>query len=152
MVQLTLPRNSRIKTGKIWNRPESKGEWKEFRVYGWNPEDGENPRIDCYGIDLAECGPMVLDALIKIKNEIDPTLTFRRSCREGICGSCAMNIDGTNTPGLHPGDRRGQGRCKDLSVAAHGGDQGSGARPHSSLRPVRLDRALAQDGDAAAGA
>ena len=40
---------------------------------------------------------MVLDGIIKIKNEIDPTLTFRRSCREGICGSCAMNIDGTNT-------------------------------------------------------
>ena len=40
---------------------------------------------------------MVLDAIIKIKNEVDPTLTFRRSCREGICGSCAMNIDGTNT-------------------------------------------------------
>ena len=40
---------------------------------------------------------MVLDALIKIKNEIDPTLTFRRSCREGICGSCAMNVDGRNT-------------------------------------------------------
>ena len=97
MVQLTLPRNSRIKTGKIWNRPESKGKWKEFRVYRWNPEDGENPRIDGYGINLAECGPMVLDGLIKIKNEIDSTLTFRRSCREGICGSCAMNIDGTNT-------------------------------------------------------
>ena len=97
MVQLTLPRNSRIKTGKIWNRPESKGKWKEFRVYRWNPENDENPRIDCYGINLAECGPMVLDGLIKIKNEIDSTLTFRRSCREGICGSCAMNIDGTNT-------------------------------------------------------
>ena len=97
MVQLTLPRNSRIKTGKIWNRPESKGKWKEFRVYRWNPEDGENPRIDGYGINLTECGPMVLDGLIKIKNEIDPTLTFRRSCREGICGSCAMNISGTNT-------------------------------------------------------
>ena len=40
---------------------------------------------------------MVLDALIKIKNEIDTTLTFRRSCREGVCGSCAMNIDGVNT-------------------------------------------------------
>jgi succinate dehydrogenase / fumarate reductase iron-sulfur subunit len=66
-------------------------------VYRWNPEDGENPRIDGYWINLAECGPMVLDGLIKIKNEIDSTLTFRRSCREGICGSCAMNIDGTNT-------------------------------------------------------
>jgi succinate dehydrogenase / fumarate reductase iron-sulfur subunit len=97
MVQLTLPRNSRIKTGKTWNRPEGKGKWKEFRVYRWNPEDGENPRIDGYWINLAECGPMVLDGLIKIKNEIDSTLTFRRSCREGICGSCAMNIDGTNT-------------------------------------------------------
>lgn len=43
------------------------------------------------------CGPMVLDALIKIKNEMDPTLTFRRSCREGICGSCSMNIGGSNT-------------------------------------------------------
>ncbi len=70
---------------------------RTFKVYRWNPEDGKNPRIDTYEVDLAACGPMVLDALIKIKNEIDPTLTFRRSCREGICGSCAMNIDGTNT-------------------------------------------------------
>ena len=58
---------------------------------------GKIPVTDTYEIDLDACGPMVLDALIKIKNEIDPTLTFRRSCREGICGSCAMNIDGTNT-------------------------------------------------------
>jgi succinate dehydrogenase / fumarate reductase iron-sulfur subunit len=70
---------------------------KTFRIYRWDPDTGENPRIDTYRIDLAECGPMVLDAIIKIKNEIDPTLTFRRSCREGICGSCAMNIDGLNT-------------------------------------------------------
>jgi succinate dehydrogenase / fumarate reductase iron-sulfur subunit len=97
MVRLTLPRNSRIKTGKTWNRPEGTGKWKEFRVYRWNPEDGKNPRVDSYWINLAECGPMVLDGLIKIKNEIDSTLTFRRSCREGICGSCAMNIDGANT-------------------------------------------------------
>jgi len=67
----------------------------EFRLP--NPDDGENPRVDSYVVDLDSCGPMVLDAIIKIKNEIDPTLTFRRSCREGICGSCAMNIDGTNT-------------------------------------------------------
>jgi succinate dehydrogenase (ubiquinone) iron-sulfur subunit len=53
--------------------------------------------MSTYPIDMNECGPMVLDALIKIKNEQDPTLTFRRSCREGICGSCAMNIDGRNT-------------------------------------------------------
>ena len=53
--------------------------------------------MDTYFVDLDDCAPMVLDALIWIKNVIDPTLTFRRSCREGICGSCAMNIDGTNT-------------------------------------------------------
>src|SRR3984893_7059328 len=97
MVQFPLPRNSRIKTGKTWNRPQGKGKWKEFRVYRWNPEDGKSPSIDGYWINLAECGPMVLDGLIKIMNEIDSTLTFRRSCREGICGSCAMSIDGTNT-------------------------------------------------------
>ena len=66
-------------------------------VYRWDPDTGENPRIDSFEIDLDDCGPMVLDAILKIKNEIDPSLTFRRSCREGICGSCAMNIDGTNT-------------------------------------------------------
>ena len=97
MVQLTLPKNSKISEGKTWNQPGRDGDWKEFRVYRWNPDDGRNPRIDTYHIDQKQCGPMVLDALIKIKNEIDPTLTFRRSCREGICGSCSMNIDGTNT-------------------------------------------------------
>ena len=97
MVELTLPRNSRVKTGRTWNKPQSRKGWREFRIYRWNPEDGANPRIDTYYVEEASCGPMVLDALIKIKNEIDPTLTFRRSCREGICGSCSMNIDGTNT-------------------------------------------------------
>ena len=97
MVELTLPRNSRVKTGKTWNKPQARQGWKEFRIYRWNPDDGQNPRMDTYWVEEATCGPMVLDALIKIKNEIDPTLTFRRSCREGICGSCAMNIDGTNT-------------------------------------------------------
>jgi succinate dehydrogenase / fumarate reductase iron-sulfur subunit len=70
---------------------------KKFNVYRWNPEEGGNPQIDTFEVDTAECGPMVLDALIKIKGEMDSTVTFRRSCREGICGSCAMNIDGTNT-------------------------------------------------------
>ena len=96
MVQLTLPKNSKIQPGKTWNSPETKGTWREFRIYRWNPDDSENPRIDTYWLNTEQCGPMVLDALIKIKSEIDPTLTFRRSCREGICGSCAMNIDGTN--------------------------------------------------------
>jgi succinate dehydrogenase / fumarate reductase iron-sulfur subunit len=70
---------------------------QRYAVYRHDPASGENPRVDTYDVDMAACGPMVLDALIKIKNEIDPTLTFRRSCREGICGSCAMNIDGSNT-------------------------------------------------------
>jgi succinate dehydrogenase / fumarate reductase, iron-sulfur subunit len=97
MVQLTLPKNSKVAGGKTWNQPKSEGNFKELRVYRWNPDDGKNPRLDTYFVDKDSCGPMVLDALLKIKNEIDPTLTFRRSCREGICGSCAMNIDGTNT-------------------------------------------------------
>jgi succinate dehydrogenase / fumarate reductase iron-sulfur subunit len=97
MVEFTLPRNSRMVTGTTWPRPEGATNVRTFRIYRYDPDSGRNPRIDTYFIDLDSCGPMVLDALIKIKNEIDPTLTFRRSCREGICGSCAMNIDGINT-------------------------------------------------------
>jgi succinate dehydrogenase / fumarate reductase, iron-sulfur subunit len=96
MVAFTLPRNSKVKPGKAWPAPKG-GELKEFRIYRWSPDDGENPRIDTYQVDLKACGTMVLDALIKIKNEQDPTLAFRRSCREGICGSCSMNIAGSNT-------------------------------------------------------
>ncbi len=98
MVQFTLPRNSKVKKdGKVWPAPADAKKPKTFRVYRWNPEDNANPQMDEYTIDMEKCGPMVLDALIHIKNEVDSTLTFRRSCREGICGSCAMNIDGTNT-------------------------------------------------------
>ncbi|MBZ0259299.1 MAG: succinate dehydrogenase iron-sulfur subunit [Hyphomicrobiales bacterium] len=97
MVEFTLPKNSQVGEGKTWERPSGARNVREFRVYRWNPDDGANPRVDTYAVDLDDCGPMVLDALIWIKNKIDPTLTFRRSCREGICGSCAMNIDGTNT-------------------------------------------------------
>ena len=96
MVQLTLPQNSRIRVGKTWPKPQGATKLRRFNIYRWDPDTGENPRLDTYWIDEAKCGPMVLDALIKIKTEIDPTLTFRRSCREGICGSCAMNIDGGN--------------------------------------------------------
>jgi succinate dehydrogenase / fumarate reductase iron-sulfur subunit len=92
-----LPPASRPKPGKVWKAPAGATRVKNFQIYRWDPDEGGNPRIDTYEIDLDACGPMVLDALIKIKNEVDPTLTFRRSCREGICGSCAMNIDGTNT-------------------------------------------------------
>jgi len=97
MVEFALPANSRIGTGTTHQAPPDAKRVKPFRVYRWNPDDGQNPRLDTFEIDLDACGPMVLDALIKIKNEIDSTLTFRRSCREGVCGSCAMNIDGVNT-------------------------------------------------------
>ena len=97
MVQLTLPQNSKITEGKTWQRPTGARHVTPFRIYRWNPDDNANPRMDTYFVDRDDCAPMVLDALIWIKNKIDPTLTFRRSCREGVCGSCAMNIDGTNT-------------------------------------------------------
>lgn len=97
MAEFRLPANSKISQGKTYYTAGDAKNTKPIKVYRWDPESGENPRLDTYDVDLDTCGPMVLDALIKIKNEIDPTLTFRRSCREGICGSCAMNIDGTNT-------------------------------------------------------
>src|SRR4051812_20845614 len=97
MATFTLPKNSTIQPGKTFKAEAGAKNVKAFKIYRWDPDSGENPRTDTYEIDLDKCGPMVLDALIKIKNEIDTTLTFRRSCREGVCGSCAMNIDGVNT-------------------------------------------------------
>ena len=97
MVQLTLPKNSKITPGKTWPAPAGATRTTEFRIYRWNPDDGQNPRIDTFFVDRDDCGPMVLDAIIWIKNKIDSTLAFRRSCREGVCGSCSMNIDGVNT-------------------------------------------------------
>ncbi|HXF07717.1 MAG TPA: succinate dehydrogenase iron-sulfur subunit [Candidatus Acidoferrales bacterium] len=97
MAEFKLPANSRVQVGKTYPAAQGAKRIKRFKIYRYDPETGQNPRLDTYEIDLDDCAPMVLDALIKIKNEIDPTLTFRRSCREGICGSCAMNIDGTNT-------------------------------------------------------
>ena len=97
MVEFFLPPNSKIGPGKSHPAPAGAVNVKRFKVYRWEPDSGENPHVDTYDVDIDECGPMVLDALIKIKSDTDATLTFRRSCREGICGSCAMNIDGTNT-------------------------------------------------------
>jgi succinate dehydrogenase / fumarate reductase iron-sulfur subunit len=96
MAEFNLPQNSRLVEGKAWPKPATAGKLTEFKIYRWNPDDTENPRTDTYFVDREDCGPMVLDALIWIKSKIDPTLTFRRSCREGICGSCAMNMDGKN--------------------------------------------------------
>ena len=97
MAEFRLPANSRVTEGKVFPAPAGAKDVKRFKIYRWDPEGAGNPSLDTFEIDRAECGPMVLDALIKIKNEVDATLTFRRSCREGICGSCAMNIDGVNT-------------------------------------------------------
>jgi succinate dehydrogenase / fumarate reductase iron-sulfur subunit len=97
MVQLTLPKNSRVVDGKVWPKPAGAKRLTEFKIYRYDPDGATNPRLDTYFVDRDDCGPMVLDAIIWIKTKVDATLTFRRSCREGICGSCAMNIDGTNT-------------------------------------------------------
>ena len=101
MVQLSLPKNSQIdkKAGKTYKADADAKNIKIVEVYRYDPEDAEkkNPHIDTFEVDLDKCGPMVLDVLIKIKGEQDSSLTFRKSCREGICGSCSMNINGTNT-------------------------------------------------------
>lgn len=97
MAEFTLPKNSKIKKGKKYDAAQDAVRKKTFKIYRWDPENEDNPRLDEYTVDLDKCGPMVLDALIHVKDKIDSSLTFRRSCREGICGSCAMNIDGRNT-------------------------------------------------------
>lgn len=97
MAEFTLPKNSQVVEGNHFEAPQGAQRVKRFVIYRWSPDKGGQPRRDTYDIDLDRCGPMVLDALIHIKNDVDSSLTFRRSCREGICGSCAMNIDGTNT-------------------------------------------------------
>jgi succinate dehydrogenase / fumarate reductase, iron-sulfur subunit len=97
MPLISLPKNSRVKDGTTHPAKSGAEKPRHFKVYRYDPETGANPRLDTFEIDLAECAPMVLDGLIKIKTEQDSGLTFRRSCREGICGSCAMNINGRNT-------------------------------------------------------
>lgn len=91
-----LPIGSNISAGKKWPMPSQSLDVRVFEIYRFDPDGANGPRLDTYYIDRKTCGPMVLDALIKIKNEIDPTLTFRRSCREGVCGSCSMSINGRN--------------------------------------------------------
>ncbi len=93
---LGVPAPSRIVRGRSWPAPAGAKRVKTFEIYRYDPDSGGPPRLDSFEVDLEQCGPMVLDVLIWIKNKVDSTLTFRRSCREGVCGSCAMNIDGTN--------------------------------------------------------
>ena len=97
MHKFSLPLNSRVVKGKTWPAEKGATNVRKFQIYRWDPDTKDLPRMDTYEVDMDKCGPMVLHALVKIKDEIDPTLTFRRSCREGICGSCSMNINGTNT-------------------------------------------------------
>src|SRR5271169_5986366 len=105
MSEFTLPANSKVGEGKHWALPQPAGHVKRFRIYRWDPAKNANPTMDSFDIDRDHCGPMVLDALVKINDQIDPSLSFRRSCREGVCGSCAMNIGGVNTlAGLTPMD------------------------------------------------
>jgi succinate dehydrogenase / fumarate reductase iron-sulfur subunit len=97
MVQLTLPKNSKVsQKGKTHRAANGASRTRTFKVYRYDPDSPENPRVDSFEIDVANVS-MVLDGLIKIKNEVDASLAFRRSCREGVCGSCAMNINGANT-------------------------------------------------------
>jgi len=79
MAQFNLPPNSRVQKGKTFEAPTGAKNVRRFEIYRYDPDSGENPRIDKYDIDLADCGPMILDAMIKIKDEVDATLTFRRS-------------------------------------------------------------------------
>ena len=97
MAEFSLPNNSKIVKGEYYKDKTGSNNLKKVNVYRWNPDDGKNPRIDTFEVDMGNCGPKVLDILFKIKNEIDSSLTFRRSCAHGVCGSCAMNIDGVNT-------------------------------------------------------
>ena len=139
-----VTRESRIGRGKIWPAPKAATRIRALEIYRYDPDSGENPRLDTFEVDLDDCGPMVLDALIWIKNKVDSTLTFRRSCREGICGSCAMNIDGTNwlactrfisdlaTPAtIYP--------LANLRIIKE-----SRPRSHASIRAICGDRTLAQ--------
>jgi len=96
MSEFALPPNSKVLKGKQWPLPQKAKRAKRFQIYRWDPAKSTNPTMDTFEIDLDHCGPMVLDVLTKINDQIDPTLSFRRSCREGVCGSCAMNIDGKN--------------------------------------------------------
>ena len=96
MVELTLPQNSKVIKGNCYKSKEKSDKLRILKVYRYNPSFDKNPKLDTHEVSIAS-HYMVLDALIKIKNEIDPTLTFRKSCREGICGSCAMNVNGVNT-------------------------------------------------------
>ncbi len=144
MVQLTLPKNSKIGEGKTWHKSSGVPFTRAFRIYRYSPEEGGNPRWDTYHVDMDKCGPMVLDVLLYIKNKIDPTLAFRRSCREGVCGSCAMNIGGHNAIACTKGWDEIAGKTITIApLPACGARSDSG--PDQFLRPARLCAALPEN-------
>ena len=97
MVQINLPKNSKVQKGKFYKDKTGSKNIRKVNIYRWDPSSGENPRIDTYEVDMDNCPSKVLDLLNKIKNEIDSSIAYRRSCAHGVCGSCAMNVDGVNT-------------------------------------------------------
>ena len=97
MVQINLPKNSKVQKGQYYKDKTGSKNIRKVNVYRWDPSTKENPRIDTYEVDMDNCPSKVLDILNKIKNEIDPSLAYRRSCSHGVCGSCAMNMDGKKT-------------------------------------------------------
>jgi succinate dehydrogenase / fumarate reductase iron-sulfur subunit len=119
MVELTLPKNSKVGKGRHYPAPSGATNVKTFKVYRWDPEGEGNPAWDTYDVDVDACGPMVLDALLHIKNTMDSTLAFRRSCREGVCGSCAMNIGGRNTLACTHGWEEVPGKEVQISPLPH---------------------------------
>lgn len=96
MAEFKLPINSIVKKGKVYPNSEATNK-RNIVIYRYDPEQDETPRFDTYELDLDRCGPMVLDAILMVKDEMDSTIAIRRSCREGICGSCAVNVNGRNT-------------------------------------------------------
>ena len=76
--------------------PSVQGGTARFRIYRYNPDQDRKPRMQDFEVRLHAHDKMLLDALMRIKAEVDDSLSFRRSCREGVCGSDAMNINGRN--------------------------------------------------------
>jgi succinate dehydrogenase / fumarate reductase iron-sulfur subunit len=119
MAEFLLPKNSKVGKGRHHRAPAGATNVKTFRVYRWDPEGAGNPVWDTYDVDVDACGPMVLDVLIHIKNTMDSTLAFRRSCREGVCGSCSMNIGGRNTLACTHGWEEVPGKDVQVSPLPH---------------------------------
>ena len=142
MARLKLPSNSKVESGKTHGAPPGATNVRRFVVYRWAPDEGSNPRTDSFEVDLDECGPMVLDALIRIKSEVDSTLTFRRSCREGGLRVLLDEHRRRQLAGVHHPDPRRQGRREDIPPSPPSGDQGPRSRHEAVLRAVCVDQAV----------